>query len=84
VGVSPEQRGRIAALTRWSREDPAPAMAKARREFLRRFEDQVDPEGLLHPSERSVRANRALRAHMLGLAARSAEARRRRQEGRAS
>lgn len=44
--------------------------------FRRRFERLVDPEGRLDPAERTVRADRARRAHMLQLAQRSAEARR--------
>jgi hypothetical protein len=43
--------------------------------FRRRFENLVDPEGQLDPAERSIRADRARRAHMLTLAARSAEVR---------
>lgn len=48
----------------------------AHRAFRARFERLVDPEGLLDPAERSIRADRARRAHMLSLAARSAEVRR--------
>jgi hypothetical protein len=44
--------------------------------FRRRFEQLVDPEGRLDPAERTIRADRARRAHMLQLAERSAEARR--------
>lgn len=47
----------------------------AHRGFRRRFENIVDPEGTLQPEERERRAERARRAHMLTLAARSAEAR---------
>jgi hypothetical protein len=70
------RRARIAALTRWSREDPRPAIANARAAWLKRFDDQVDPGRTLPEAERAVRAERALRAHMLSLAHRSAKARR--------
>ncbi len=40
-----------------------------------RFEKLVDPDGVLDPHERSIRADRARRAYMLTLAARSAAAR---------
>lgn len=52
----------------------------AHRGFFARFERQVDPEGVLPPEERAKRAERARRAHMLTLAAKSAAARRRRSE----
>jgi hypothetical protein len=68
-------RASIGALSRWSKEDPKPALEHVRSAFYRRFEDQVDPEGKLDPAERSVRARRALRAHMAKLALKSAKAR---------
>jgi hypothetical protein len=68
---------RIGGLTRASLYDGKEVTANARAGFLRRFELQVDPEGTLPEAERSRRAEAALRAHMLKLAARSAEARRR-------
>lgn len=48
----------------------------AHRGFRRRFERLVDPEGVLPEAERLMRADRARRAHMLALAAKSAQARR--------
>ncbi len=48
----------------------------AHRAFRARFERLVDPEGNLDPVERTLRADRARRAHMLSLAAKSAESRR--------
>ena len=48
----------------------------ARRGFRLRFERLVDPDGTLPESEREARADRAMRAHMLTLAAKSAAARR--------
>jgi hypothetical protein len=52
-------------------------LSAARRGFRDRFLRLVDPEGLLNPVEREVRADRLLRAHMLALAAKSAQARHR-------
>jgi hypothetical protein len=48
----------------------------AHRAFRARFERLVDPDGNLDPVERATRADRARRAHMLTLAAKSAAARR--------
>jgi len=50
--------------------------AAARAAFLARFESKVDPDGVLDPDERRVRAERALRAHMIRLAQLSADKRR--------
>jgi hypothetical protein len=49
----------------------------AHRGFRRRFERLVDPDSMLDPLERSIRADRARRAHMLRLAELSAAARKR-------
>lgn len=68
--------GRIGGLTAWSRNDPATMVGPAHRGFRARFERLVDPDGTLDPRERAVRADRARRAHMLSLAAKSAESRR--------
>ena len=68
--------GRIGGLTAWSRNDAEVMVGPAHRGFRVRFERQVDPDGILDPHERMVRADRARRAHMLALAARSAEVRR--------
>jgi hypothetical protein len=43
--------------------------------FLAGFERQVDPDGLLDPTERARRAEHALRAHMSSLALRASRAR---------
>lgn len=67
-----------AAHASWARtEDRAARTAPAHRVFNQRFENQVDPEGLLDPRERAVRAEHARRAYYLALAAKSVEARRR-------
>jgi hypothetical protein len=69
------QRARIAALTRWSREDPAANAARGQAGLMARFVDQVDPDRVLPEAERQRRAEAARRAHMAQLAFRSAKAR---------
>jgi hypothetical protein len=79
-----EQRrrwGRIGGLTAWSRNGADTMLSPALKGFAARFERQVDPAGILPPEERARRADRARRAWMLQLAAKSAEARR---EGKAA
>ena len=72
-------RARLAVHTSWAQTtDRAARTAPARRAALQRFERQVDPDGTLNPAERRRRAEQAMRAHMAGLALRSAQARRRR------
>lgn len=71
--ASPEERSRaarIAALTRWSKQDPHEGTAAARAAFLARFEEQVDPDRRLDPAERARRAHEAMRRHMRLLALR--------------
>lgn len=65
-------RARIAALQRWSKEDPSDAARHLRAGFIAKFEREVDPDGVLSAEERSARAGRAMRAHMLILAEKSA------------
>ena len=69
--------GRIGGLTAWSRNDAETMLGGARRGFRRRFENLVDPDRVLPAAERDARADRARRAHMLTLAAKSAAARKR-------
>ena len=71
------QRARLAALTRWSREDPVGATEPARRAFLERFVDEVDPDRKLPEAERLRRAECARRAYFTRLAYKSAVSRRR-------
>lgn len=81
MSLSPEQRSMrasIAANERWSREDPRPAMARARAGWMRSFEHRVDPDLTLSPEERARRAHAAMRAHMGRLALASSRARARR------
>jgi hypothetical protein len=68
--------GRIGGLTAWALNDPETMVGPAHRGFRRRFENLVDPEGRLSEADRQVRADRARRAHMLALAAKSAAVRR--------
>jgi hypothetical protein len=70
------QRARLAALTRWSREDPGETARRGQAGLLAKFERQVDPESRLMPAERVRRAQAARRAHMVGLAYKSSIARR--------
>lgn len=67
--------GRIGGLTAWAKNDAETMVGPAHRGFRTRFENEVDPDRVLSPAERSARADRAQRAHMLRLAARSAEVR---------
>jgi hypothetical protein len=68
---------RIAAEISWSRTADRSARTRPTRQgFLSRFEKEVDPDGTLPPAERQVRAEHAMRAHMLRLAKRSVAARR--------
>jgi hypothetical protein len=67
--------GRIGGLTAWSRNEPETMVGPAHRGFRRRFERLVDPDNRLEPAERELRAERARRAHMLTLAAKSAAVR---------
>ena len=67
---------RIAAEVSWARtNDRSPRTRPAREAFLKRFEKEVDPDGILPPEERRQRAEHAKRAYMLQLAKRSAAAR---------
>lgn len=68
--------GRIAAHSRWAKDDPVAGTASARQAFLAKFERDVDPDGALEPAERRRRAEHARQAHMARLALASAKARR--------
>jgi hypothetical protein len=85
-GASPAERtlrAKIAAHARWAAEpDRSAATAPARRALDERFEREVDPDGVLPPEERAVRADAARKAHFLRMSLQSAKARRRRKAGR--
>lgn len=68
-------RARIAALARWSKEDPTPTADRGQAGLLARFEREVDPDGTLPPAERVRRAEAARKAHMTRLAYASSKAR---------
>ena len=68
---------RIAAQKSWARTtDPSARTAPARRALLDRFEREVDPDGVLSPTERARRAGHARKAYFTSLALQSAKARR--------
>lgn len=70
-------RSQLGAHAQWARTDDRTARtAAARAAFHKRFERQVDPDGVLDPAERAKRAEHARQAHMLKLAMASAKARR--------
>lgn len=56
--------------------DPAAATAQARMAFLSRFEQQVDPDGVLDAATRGRLADAKRREHFTRLALKSAQARR--------
>lgn len=70
------RRARLGALAVQARYDGRQLTAAARRGFLTRFENEVDPARVLPPAERARRAEAAKRAYFLRLAMRSAAARR--------
>lgn len=68
---------RAAAHASWANTpNPAARTEPARKAARDRFETQVDPDGLLDPAERTRRAEHARKAYFLGLALKSAQARR--------
>ena len=73
--VSHALRGRIGGFVTASRHDSRETTTAARNAFLRRFETQVDPEGVLPIGERQRRAEAARRAYFAALAVKSAVAR---------
>ena len=77
--VSPNVRaliGRANAHEKWARcPDRSAATAPARAAFMDKFEKQVDPDGVLSPAERAIRASHARKAYFTRLAAKSAQAR---------
>ena len=60
------QRARLAAQVRWSRQDPVVGTEPARRAFVERFVDEVDPERTLPEAERARRAESARKAFYRG------------------
>src|ERR1700738_4171908 len=77
-------RGRIGALTLHARRDPRETTARARRTFLERFFDEVDPDRTLPESERQRRAEYARKAYFARLALKSARTRARKKTAKAA
>jgi len=78
-GLTPEQRSlsaRIAAHAMHSKHDSRETSQPARDAFLKRFEREVDPEGVLPAAERQRRAEHARKAYFTRLAFKSSKARR--------
>lgn len=74
-------RFQLAAHASWATEDdPVERTRPAREAFIARFERQVDPDQVLPLAERVRRAEHAKKAYFLGLAWKSAKARRTRKE----
>lgn len=74
-------RARMAAFELHSQHDSRELTANARRAFLAKFEDQVDPQRELPEAERIRRAEHARKAYFARLALKSAQVRRKRAEG---
>lgn len=78
TSLTPEQRSqraRLAALTRWSREDPTAAVHKMQNGIQAKYERQVDPEGVLPDAERMRRADAARKADLAARSFRSSRTR---------
>lgn len=69
-------RARLAAHTLHATHDSRELTKSAREAFLKRFEDQVDPDRTLPEAERLRRAEQARKAYFTSLALKSARARR--------
>jgi hypothetical protein len=68
---------KIRAHESWAQcEDRSRRTAPGRKAFNDRFEQQVDPDGKLSPSERQRRAEHARKAYFARLALKSAQSRR--------
>lgn len=78
VRAARRRSGRMGGYMAWAMNDPETMVGPAHRGFMARFERLVDPDGRLDPQERAVRADRAMKAYMVGLAQKSAAARRKR------
>ncbi len=72
---------KIAAHASWKNtEDRTARTAKARAAALAKFENEVDPDGVLPPEERRRRAEHARREHLARISLRSAKVRKMRAE----
>lgn len=68
-------RGRIGGLALAAQHDPREYTAEARRRFLAKFEDEVDPDRILTELERKRRAEAARKLYFARLALKSAKKR---------
>lgn len=68
------QRARIAALARWSKEDPAKNAERGQAGLIAKFEREVDPDGVLSDAERRRRAECRRREHLARLSYASSKA----------
>lgn len=78
MGLTPAERtmrARLAAHTLHAMVDSREHTEPARRAFMERFEDQVDPDRVLSRAERRRRAEQAKKAYFTRLALKSAQAR---------
>lgn len=60
-------RAQVAAYARWARTPQAERTANGKRghaALLARFEQELDPDGVLPPDERARQVDRLYRAHM--------------------
>jgi hypothetical protein len=82
ASLTPEQRvlrAKIAAHTGWAKTKDRTARTQPGRDAFRaRFEEQVDPEGVMSEAARRKAVESAMRAHFTKLAFESSKARRRR------
>jgi len=69
-------RGRIGAYKLYARHDPRELTSRVRAVFLSRFEEEVDPEGVLPGEEWLRRAEATKKAYFTRLALKSSSARR--------
>jgi len=74
-------RARLGAFAQHARYDTRETTRAAREAFARRFEREVDPDGVLSAPERARRAEAAKRAYFQRMALRSAKARRKKATG---
>ena len=74
-------RGRTAVHTSWANTGDRRARTRPGTEaFLKRFEREVDPDGVLDPAERARRAEAAKKAHMAALSLKASKANRARRQ----
>lgn len=85
--LTPEQRAlrsRIAGNASWANtSDRSARTAPARDAFMDRFRREVDPDGVLDPTDRERRAESAKKAHYARMAFQSAKTRRAKAQGAA-